>query len=287
MIHGSHTAPRRHPRDPETLQWQLAAIAPILRVWASTGHQSLASIDRDHVAAALPPAGAARHLADQGLRSLFGVLKARKIVFVNPTRGVPVTASNTTIPMPLDAAAIRDALDSPDPATALAVALVAFHALTARQVRAIQLTDIVDGRLNLAERVIPLAAPVLSRLSGWLDHRVRTWPLTRNPHLFLNRRTAPRLTAVSRPFPWRQVQFSARGVREDRILEEVRATGGDLRRINELFGLSVQAGMRYTVGPVSAEDDWLGDSPPTVPRTEDNEYGEPSTAPLGSGPKSL
>ena len=35
-------------------------------------------------------------------------------------------------------------------------------------------------------------------------------------------------------------------LREDRILDEVRATGGDVRRICELFGLSVEGALRYT-----------------------------------------
>ncbi len=38
MVEGSTTAPRRRPRDPMTARTQLRAIAPILRVWASQGH---------------------------------------------------------------------------------------------------------------------------------------------------------------------------------------------------------------------------------------------------------
>jgi hypothetical protein len=246
MINGSTTAPRRRPRDPRTARWQILAIAPILRVWASTGHDTLAGIDRNDIAAALPPAGS-RHPADQALRSLFGVLKSRKLVFVNPTRGVPRAAVNATVPLPLDTQAIREALNSPQTATALAVALVAFHALAARQVRAVKLTDIVDGRLTVDDRVIPLATPVLPRLAAWLDHRARTWPATINPHLFVNRRTAPRLSQVSRPFPWKEVTFTPQTLREDRILDEVRATGGDIRRICELFDLSVEAALRYVL----------------------------------------
>jgi hypothetical protein len=37
-----------------------------------------------------------------------------------------------------------------------------------------------------------------------------------------------------------------RAIREDRILDEVLATGGDLRRLCDLFGLSVKAAHRYT-----------------------------------------
>lgn len=51
---------------------------------------------------------------------------------------------------------LRAELNSPDPAIALAVALVAFHALTAQQIAQLRLSDIVDGRLSLDGRSIPL-----------------------------------------------------------------------------------------------------------------------------------
>lgn len=35
-------------------------------------------------------------------------------------------------------------------------------------------------------------------------------------------------------------------IREDRILDEAHATEGDVRRLADLFGLSIQAGTRYT-----------------------------------------
>src|SRR3546814_15620470 len=95
-------------------------------------------------------------------------------------------------------------MDSPNPDGALAVTLVAFHGLTGRQVREQQLTDIVDGRLHLDGRDIPLAAPVRTRLAAWLDHRNRTWPATANPHLLLNRRSAPRLVPGRNSFPDRK-----------------------------------------------------------------------------------
>lgn len=245
MINGSTTPPRRHSRDPETAKLHIRALAPILRIWASQGHDSLAEIERDDILARLPAPGPRRHSAEQGLRSLFGVLRARRLVFVDPTRGIPYTDTNSSVPLPLDTDAIRAALNSPNPAAALAVALVAFHALTSRQIRALMLTDIIDGRLHLDDRNIPLAEPVLPRLSAWLDHRARTWPTTVNPYLFINRRTAPRLTEVSRRFPWTEVNLRPQTLREDRILDEVRATGGDLRRVCELFGIRVETALRY------------------------------------------
>lgn len=43
-------------------------------------------------------------------------------------RGIDLTHVPTIIPLPLDTELIRAELDSPNPATALAVALIAFHA---------------------------------------------------------------------------------------------------------------------------------------------------------------
>jgi hypothetical protein len=245
MLNGSSTAPRRLSRDPQTARLHILGIAPILHAWATQGHKSLAEITPEQVLAALPENGAKRIFAEQGLRSLFHVLKARKEIFSDPTRGMHLTPVNHTVPLPQDTEAIRQALNSPDPAVALAVALVAFHALTSKQLGALTLTDIVDARLTLEGRTIPLASPVLARLSAWLDHRVRTWPATSNPHLFINRRTAPRLLPVSRAFPWRQTSLRPQALREDRILQEIHATGGDVRRICDLFGLTVGTSLRY------------------------------------------
>jgi hypothetical protein len=66
----------------------------------------------------------------------------------------------STIPLAPDAAVIRGELNSPNPVVALSVALVAFHALTKKQLSELRLTDISDGHLVLGNRDIPLAGPV-------------------------------------------------------------------------------------------------------------------------------
>lgn len=245
MLQGSTTAPRQRSRDPQTVRIQIMGIAPIIHAWAAQGHQSLAEITAEQVRAALPQSNAHRHWAELGLRSLFRILKARKLIFTDPMRGLPCTQPNSTIPLPLDTQAVRDALDSPDPAVALAVALVAFHAMTSRQLRQLKLTDIADGRLTLDGRDIPLAKPVRVRLRAWLDHRNQTWPATINPHLLVTRVSAPRLTRVGDQFPWTSTRLRPQALREDRILQEIHATGGDIRRLCDLFGLSVNAATRY------------------------------------------
>jgi hypothetical protein len=160
-------------------------------------------------------------------------------------KGLPVRPVAATTPLPMETAGIREGLDSQNPAVALAVALVAFHALSAKHVRELQLTDIVDGRLLIGERDIPLAAPVRTRLAAWLDYRSSIWPNSINPHLLINRRTAPRLVAAGHSFPWKNSGFRPQALREDRILHEIRAAGGDVRRLCDLFGLSVEGATRY------------------------------------------
>ncbi len=245
LVAGSSITPRQRARDTQTVRIQILAVSPILHAWAAAGHQSLTEITSDDVRAALPPNGSRRNMAENGLRSMFKALKARKVVFVNPTRGMKLTPFHANIPLPLDTEAVRQALNSPDPAVALAVALVAFHALTRKQVCELALTDVVDGRLNLTGRSIPLAGPVRVRLAAWLDHRAHTWPHTANPHLLVTRKSAPRLTPAGRQFPWKKAGLRPQAIREDRILQEIHATGGDIRRICDLFGLTVDGALRY------------------------------------------
>ncbi len=250
MSQGSTHPPRRRPRHPDTIRLHLRGMRPALTTWIADGHRSLAEITRDDVRAVLPT-DATRITVGQGLRSLFSTLKAQKRVFVNPTIGVSIGKVGKTVPLPVEIGTVRDALQSPHPAAALAVALAVFHALTARQIRHLQSTDIADGRLALGTRSIPLAGPVRERLASYLDDRGRRWPNTINPHLLINQRSAPRLTPVSAHYPWRAAQISPQILREDRILAEIEATGGDARRICDLFGLSISGVGRYNVGASS------------------------------------
>ena len=249
MLGGSRQSPRQIPRDPATVELHIRGLAPVVQAWAEAGHHSFAEITKDDILtalAALPRATSHRHFAENGLKSLFKILKGRRLVFANPMRGLEVTPIPTNIPMPLDTALIRAELNNPNPAAALAVALIAFHALTGKQVRELKLTDIIDGRLRLGGRDIPLAAPVRTRLAAWLDHRNTTWPASANPHLLINRRTAPRLVPGGHSFPWKDNSpLRPQVLREDRILHEIHATGGDVRRLCDLFGLSVEGATRY------------------------------------------
>ena len=246
MLNGSFSPPRSHPRQPKTATSKLRWALPTLQAFAATGHDSLRGISRADVLLALPASGLHRSTAGQGLRSIFDILKGHKKVFTNPMTRVRLEPVPIRIPLPVAVGDIRAALKVDDPLRAAVAALIAFHGLQPRQLPALKLTDLRDQRLHLDGRVIPLAEPVLDRLAGWLQERSERWPNTINPHLFIHHYSATRTTPGQADWLTKRLGISAQALREDRILHEAHATSGDLRRLCDLFGLSVSGASRYT-----------------------------------------
>jgi len=116
MLGGSRQSPRQIPRDPATVELHIRGLAPLVQAWAQDGHQSFAEITKGDILAALaalPPRTTHRHFAENGLKSLFKILKGRRLVFANPTRGLTLTPVATNIPLPLNTALIRAELNNP------------------------------------------------------------------------------------------------------------------------------------------------------------------------------
>lgn len=249
MLKGSTTPPRRKPRDQNTTRMYLRWAMPALTTWAEQGHTSLREITSSDVRAVLPPSGNPRSTMGAGLRSILTLLKARKVIFVNPIARIQTGSHERRDPLPAHAEKIRASLLSPNPAGAALTALATFHGLRAGELRNMHLTDLADGRLRLGQRRILLADPVRARISAWLDYRNRRWPNTANPHVFLNHRNSSRTTAVGPRWLTLATGIPVHVMREDRILHEARATGGDVRRICDLFGLTVAGALRYLPDP--------------------------------------
>jgi len=249
MLHGSTTPPRRRPREQQTTRVYLRWAMPALTTWAEQGHTSLREITTADVRAVLPPSGNPRSTIGAGLRSILTLLKARKILFANPIARIRTGSHERCDPLPAHAEKIRESLLSPNPACAALTALATFHGLRAGELRNMHLTDLVDGRLRLGQRSILLAEPVRVRLAAWLDYRNRRWPTTANPHVFLNHRNSSRTTAAGGRWLTLATGIPIHLMREDRILHEARATGGDVRRICDLFGLTVEGALRYLPEP--------------------------------------
>jgi hypothetical protein len=249
MLNGSTTPPRRRPRDQQTPRVYLRWAMPALTAWAAQGHTSLREITTSDVRAVLPPSGNPRSTMGAGLRSILTLLKARKVLFTNPIARIQTGSHERRDPLPAHAEEIRASLLSPNPACAALTALATFHGLRAGELRNMHLTDLVDGRLRLGQRSVLLAEPVRVRISAWLDYRNERWPTTANPHVFLNHRNSTRTTAVSGRWLTLATGIPIHVMREDRILHEALATGGDVRRICDLFGLSVEGALRYLPEP--------------------------------------
>ncbi|WP_244235770.1 MULTISPECIES: hypothetical protein [Micromonospora] len=246
MRHGSTSPPRRKPRADSTISTHLRWALPTLQQWATT-HDSLREIGIDDVTTALPADPLARYTTLQGLRSIFRILKARKLVFVNPTARVRAPQPTPPAPARVNLDALRADLNSEQPATAALAALLAFHAIRVAQLCHLQLTDLRDGHLHIDGQVIPLAAAVRQRLRAYLDHRQQAWPRSVNPHLFIHARSAITTRPVTSWWIRHQLGIAGQQIRLDRILDEAHATSGDIRQLMDLFGLSVHTAHRYAV----------------------------------------
>jgi integrase len=248
LHNGSTVPPRSRPRADVTIRSRTNWAMPTIRSWAEAGHQSLREITGADIVAALPGSGSPRATLGVALRSIFKVLKGRKVIFVNPTARISTGEAESRQPLPVELGPLRDALDSPSSATAALTALIAFHGLRADELRRLQLTDVRDGRVHLPGRVVLLAEPAQQRVSRYLDDRNQRWPNSANPHLFINYRSALNTEGVGVRWLHLTLGRSPRSLREDRILDEAIATGGDIRRLTDLFGLSVKAATRYAAG---------------------------------------
>lgn len=244
MRHGSATPPRRKPRADATIGTHLRWALPALHQWA-TSHLSLREIGVDDVQAVLPADPLARYTMLQGLRSIFRILKGRQLVFVNPTARLRAQQPQPPAPRPVNLDVLRTDLNSSQPATAALAALLAFHAVRVSQLCTLRLTDIRDGRLHIGDQIIPLAPAVRTRLTTWLNYRQATWPRTANPYLFIHVRSAITTRPVTIWWVRHQLGIAGQAIRLDRILDEAHATGGDIRQLIDLFGLSVAGANRY------------------------------------------
>jgi hypothetical protein len=243
---GSTTTPRSHPRRIATVRHDVWVVLPALHAWHAAGHTSLREITRQDIIGVLPAQARSRAAMLIGLRSLFRLLKARRLVFTNPTARMRAERTQPNQPLPIDLNTVRDAINSTNPARATLAALIAFHGPRNAQLRDLQLTDIRDGRMFLpGHTTVVLAQPVRDRLAAWFAERARRWPNTANAHLFVNFYTAVRTCPVSRVWISSTLGFSPQKLREDRILHEALATGGDVRRLCDLFGLTVGGAERY------------------------------------------
>ncbi|MFF5030331.1 hypothetical protein ACFY2J_39890 [Streptomyces collinus] len=245
-----HGTPRRRPRARSTIITLLSLILPFLTEYGGK-YTTLRQVKRDDLTAWLAHRPHRAYDAS-ALRSLFGTLKAERLVFANPMRGVNGGKLATTIPASLTAEEVEVIAHAAlqDPALRVVVALSGVHALPAHQIRTMLLeqVDLAGRRLDPECLNRPLDDYTAEAITNYLDYRHRRWPKSTNPHLLISRNTATTTAAVGTFWMDKLVKPLPVGLdrlRQDRILEEALASGADPLHLAHVFSLGAKASLRY------------------------------------------
>jgi hypothetical protein len=257
VLRGRGPRPAR-PRKAATIQGYLRALEPALAAW-SARYPSLRQVTSDDIDDQLEAfTGPTRKLVAAAMRSLFRTLKARRVVFTNPTTGLEVHREAPPPALGLDPtrrAGLLDQLHRPD--GRLVVLLAGVHALRPHQIRVLALADVdvAAGTLLAGGRPRRLDGLTHQALRAWLELRRARWPGSANPYLLVNQSTAGGLAPVTRGHVqkvFQQLGLTAQDLRTDRLLAEVHATGGDPLKLTEFFGITEPTAIRYCLelGPL-------------------------------------
>jgi hypothetical protein len=247
------TSGRGRARARSTIDHYTAAVAPALTGFAAR-YDSLRQVSEDDITAQLEPLrGSARTATAVALRSLFATLKARRLIFADPTRRVHPGRFPRRPVLGLDPATRRTLLDQLTRADHRLVLLLAgVHALSRADIIGLRLDDVAlrggAGTLTVRGARHSLDEPTRTALACWLDERRRRWPATANPHLLISTRSALGLDPVSAGYlrgVTANLPVTLHQLRADRLLAHARDTDGDPLSLHRLFGLSAHTAVRY------------------------------------------
>ena len=247
-----HGGPRRRPRSRRTIVRDVRAIRGFLAD-AGRRYSTLRQVTRDDITTWLASRpGHTRAQDASTLRSLFGILKAERLIFASPVRGVRVSRRNPSVPAPLPARLVTAAAAAArnDPALRVAVALAGVHALLPGQIRHLRLdqVDLPGRRLDPGGLDRPLDEVTATAITSYLGFRNQRWPSTANPYLLITRKTAHTGEPASRFWMsrlFRRLPVTAAQLRDDRIVEEALAGRADPLHLAAVFGFGPRTGLRY------------------------------------------
>ena len=257
-----HGTSRRRPRVRSTVVTLLRLVLPFLTEYGGK-YTTLRQVTRDDLATWLTNRPH-RTCEASALRSLFGTLKAERLIFSNPMRGIKGGRIPTTIPASLTTDEVEAVAQAAlrDPALRVVVALSGIHALLALRVRTLLLdqVDLAEWRLDPESLNRPLDEYTAKAITDYLDYRRGRWPNSTNPHLLISQNTATTTTAAGTFWLDKLVKPLPVGLdrlRQDRILEETLASGADPFHLAHVFSLGAKTSLRYTtaVAPSAAEHD--------------------------------
>ncbi len=255
-----HGGPRRWPRSRRTIVRNIYSIRTFL-TGVGGRYSTLRQVTRDDITTWLAGRpGRSRPQDASTLRSLFTALKAERLIFANPTRGIRVGRRTPSVPAPLPphllTAAATAAKDNP--ALQVVIALASVHALLPGQIRHLRLDqiDLADRRLDPGKLDRPLDEFTATAIRGYLVFRNRRWPATTSPYLLVTRKTAH--TGQPASEFWMTKLFAglpvtAEQLRDDRIVEEALTGRADPLHLAAVFGFGPRTGLRYAAAAHETE----------------------------------
>ena len=242
---------RRKPHLPGTTKAYVKVTGPALERW-SRRYDSLREVTEQDIEEQLAGLGGwDRPNVLVGMRSLFGTLKANRVIFADPTACFSVQAPSRHPRLTIDPqvrSSLLEAIHRPD--HRLIALLAGVHALSCKQIAELRVDDVdlsgdrffVDGRPR------PLDALTREHFVAWLEHRRAMWPHTANPHLLVTSRSAGRVVPAGQTYVKGAVAglpITLSGLRTDRLVCEALDSGGDALRIALMFGMSAEAATGY------------------------------------------
>ena len=250
VMRGNGPRPRK-PLQNNTIRSYVWILQGPLASW-SQSYESLREVTTDAVDEQIRTfTGSERSLAATAMRSLFRTLKAKRIIFANPTThlirqncppGAPVGLQPDQRARLLSGAQRRD--------EELMILLAGVHALRIGQIARLRVDDV-----ELASRTIKVDGTIryldtltVQHLTAWLRHRRQRWPETANPHLLINAHTANGTDAIHTGHitkTFRRLGHTAHQLRVDRFLDEVHNGNADPIQLARLFGISDPTALYY------------------------------------------
>ncbi|MEY9988005.1 hypothetical protein ABIE67_000037 [Streptomyces sp. V4I8] len=242
-------------RSYDGIRRYLVALEPTLAAWTAANVTTLREITQDQVEKAVNGlSGHARRQLAICLRSLFNALKRERVIFLDPTRHLPV-GDLTGVPWSVPSDVLASLLDRvTTPLGRLVIALVAVHAVPGNDIRTVRTTNLSLARgtleihRGLLRHTVYLEEFTHQMATEWLTYRHRRWPASTNPHLLVSQKTAldPDQPAVSIGLLQGVLPkgVTLEGLRQDRILNEA-FENADPLKLMRLFGITEQTAMRY------------------------------------------
>jgi hypothetical protein len=243
-----------------TIDDRLAALVALAKLLATRGIHDWASVSTDDIEAFLTSEAAKRLAAARGF---FAFAKRRRLVLVDPTRGIrrrqPKGFAGRTLSRAEQHHLLRRWTQPEiDPRERVVGLLGLLHGASPAELRGLTIDDLdLDGarvRLGRRGQPVPLDPLTIDALRACLDARSRL--ATSNPHLLITRRNRYHDGPCSIGFPERllaDLGVTPQVLRQTRLADLAHRL--DPRVVAAVFSVRPESALHYTIGTVEQEVD--------------------------------